>query len=309
MQAHPFKILVGSYNCNQRPATKVDLHNWFGKEVHHDSIDFYIFSFQELTTVDNVSKNPKPIDLSNFGIWNQEMLNFINQQRNESKVVPLWDGRLGGTMLASFVRESLKDQIHNTKTLDIECSRSKTTIKGAICIRFEIGQRSYSFASVHLTADQETENYEARIQDFHKVSNSNYNDKSLGFPDHDFVCWLGDVNFRVNLDRKDIIKLVDEKKFNEILEHDQLHIARREGLAFTGYVEGPVSFPPTYKYTRGTDTLNLSDPPDKRIPAYTDRILYKHTDRLQANLDLYNMGKLTESDHKPVAALFTLIPK
>jgi len=282
--------------------------DWTGSQ--HDAIDFYFFSFQELTTVDNVSKNPKPIDLSNFGIWNQEMLNFINKQRTETKVVPLWDGRLGGTMLASFVRESLKDHLRNVKTMDIECSRSKTTIKGAVCIRFEIGQRSYSFASAHLTADQETENYEARIQDFHKVTNSHYNttDKSFGFAANDFVCWVGDINFRVNLDRNAILKLLEEKKYNEILEHDQLYIARREGLAFTGYIEGTVNFPPTYKYTRGTDTLNLSDPPDKRMPAYTDRILFKNTERLQVTLEMYSIGKLTESDHKPVTAIFTLLP-
>jgi len=164
-------------------------------------------------------------------------------------------------------------------------------------------------SSHNLTADQETENYEARIQDFQKVTNSHYNnDKSLGFTAHDFVCWVGDINFRVNLDRNAILKLLEEKKYNEILEHDQLYIARREGLAFTGYTEGTVNFPPTYKYTRGADTLNLSDPPDKRLPAYTDRILFKNTERLQTKLEMYCIGKLTESDHKPVTAIFTLLP-
>jgi len=304
--SHPCKILAGTYNCNQRPATKVDLSNWIG-DIDHDSIDVYVFSFQELTTVDNVSKDPKPIDLTNFGIWNVGMLDFVNKQRT-SKVVPLQDGRLGGTMLASYVRESLQESVVNTKMIEIEVSRSKTTIKGAVCVRFEIGKSSYSFASVHLTADQETENYEARIQDFHTITNGHYTDK-IGFADHDFVCWVGDVNFRLNLDRNLIVKLVEEKKFTEILHHDQLHIARREGLAFTGYTEGPVTFPPTYKYIRGTDELSLSDPPDKRLPAYTDRVLYKHSDHVQSTLETYQMGALTESDHKPVAAIFTVFTK
>jgi len=307
--SHPFRILVGTYNCNQQPATKVALSNWIGEIHEHESLDLYIFSFQELTTVDNVSKNPKPLDLTNFGIWNTEVLHFINSQRKDSKVVPLWDGRLGGTMLASYVRESFKENIHNQYTMAVQCSLSKTTIKGAICIRFEIGHHSYSFASVHFTADQETENYEARIQDYHKVAKSQYNENEITFSDHDFVCWVGDVNFRVNLPQQEILKLVEEKKFNEILQHDQLNIARREGLAFTGYTEGSVNFPPTYKYTKGTHELSLSEPPDKRIPAYTDRVLYKHSERIDASLLGYTMGSLTESDHKPIAALFNIVPK
>jgi len=302
-------ILVGTYNCNQRPATGVDLSYWIGEITDHDLIDLYIFSFQELTTVDNTSENPGPIDLSNFEIWNKEVLEYINKQRKHVKAVPLWDGRLGGTMFASYVRENLKENIQNQKAMQIECSRSKTTIKGAICFRFEIGQHSYSFASVHLTADQETENYEARIKDYHKVTNSHYGENGLAFADHDFVCWVGDVNFRVNLPRLEIVKLMEEKKYNEILEHDQLHVARRAGLAFMGFTEGIVNFPPTYKYTRGTHSLSLSEPPDKRIPAYTDRVLYKHSERIETTLVGYTMGHLTESDHKPVAAIFNIVPK
>jgi len=286
----------------------MNLSEFFGIEVEHDTIDLYIFSLQELITVDNVSKNPKPMDLRNFGIWKQELLSFLNNQRKESKVELFWDGNQGGTMLLYYVRENLKDHIKNTKTMTVECSRSKSTIKGAVCIRFEIGQRSYSFASVHLTADQETENYEARIKDYHKVANSHY-ENDLGFEAHDFVCWTGDMNFRVNLKRSDILKRVEEKNFSELLLHDQLVIARREGLAFTGYNEGIVTFPPSFRYTIGALSLSLEDPPDKRVPAYTDRILFKNSEHLQATLDVYSMGSLTASDHRPVSAIFTLSSK
>jgi len=259
-----FTLLTGTYNCNQIPATKVDLTDWICSTIDHELIDIYIFSFQELTTIDNVSEIPPPIDLTNFSIWNDGTEDFINKQRKHSKVIKLWDGRLGGTMFASFVRDSFRDQIKNIHTMTVECSRSKTTIKGAICMKFDFNGHSFSVASAHLTADQEQDNYELRIKDFHSVSNSPFPD-GVCFKNHDFVCWSGDINFRVNAERKHIAELSEQKKYDEILKHDQLRIAQSCNRAFTDYIEPPINFPPTYKYIRGTNEFCLSEPPEKKV--------------------------------------------
>jgi len=299
--------LVGSYNCGQLPITgNSNLGNWLGSVRYADTADFYFFSFQELTTVDNTSEKPKPVDMTNFKLWSDGMLKYINERRPNDKVTPLSLGRLGGTMLASYVPNSMKNTIisDTVKTMEVECGRSKTTIKGAVCLRFCIGDRSLSFASVHLTADQETDNTEARIQDFHKINASHFDNSA--FTDHDFVCFTGDLNFRVNLDRQEIVKLSEQKTYQEIIQHDQLTVAKKERKAFVDYTEGLITFPPTYKYNKGSGYFNLSEPLHKRSPAYTDRVLYKNSGRTTVNLVEYSMGAFTDSDHRPVTAIFEI---
>lgn len=79
----------------------------------------------------------------------------------------------------------------------------------------------------------------------------------------------------------------------------QLNQSLATGRSFAGYVEAPVVFRPTYKYDNGTDYYDTSD--KMRIPAYTDRILYKGD-----SLDCYRYqrAELRTSDHRPVYALF-----
>lgn len=47
----------------------------------------------------------------------------------------------------------------------------------------------------------------------------------------------------------------------------QLRLAIETGEAFAGYDEGPLLFPPTYKYDVGTDNYDSSE--KMRIPAWT----------------------------------------
>lgn len=70
------------------------------------------------------------------------------------------------------------------------------------------------------------------------------------------------------------------------------------GAAFMGYEEGPILFRPTYRYNLNSDEYDTSD--KMRIPAWTDRILYRGN-----NLDLekYSRAELKSSDHRPVYAV------
>lgn len=49
--------------------------------------------------------------------------------------------------------------------------------------------------------------------------------------------------------------------------HVQLRLAIEAGEAFSGYDEGPLLFPPTYKYDVGTHNYDSSE--KMRIPAWT----------------------------------------
>ena len=64
-----------------------------------------------------------------------------------------------------------------------------------------------------------------------------------------------------------------ELSCQKLKNFDQLNFLRSEGLVFSGYVEDPIRFVPTYKYDPGSNNFDTSS--KQRVPSYTDRILYK----------------------------------
>ncbi|KAK7203477.1 Endonuclease/exonuclease/phosphatase [Myxozyma melibiosi] len=125
-------------------------------------------------------------------------------------------------------------------------------------------------------------------------------------PEREFnsiVFVLGDLNYRIAMDRSDIEQLVRKGDYDALLFWDQLRNEIKEESLLVGFQEGPIDFPPTYKYDIGTTTFDTSE--KMRIPAYTDRIFYTPYPSL-AQLDYESFMHYISSDHKPVAATFEL---
>lgn len=59
----------------------------------------------------------------------------------------------------------------------------------------------------------------------------------------------------------------------ELLSKDQARAQMVSGCIFHGFTEGAVAFNPTYKFDKGTDVYDSGD--KQRIPAWTDRVLFK----------------------------------
>ncbi|KAK9469147.1 Endonuclease/exonuclease/phosphatase [Lipomyces arxii] len=114
---------------------------------------------------------------------------------------------------------------------------------------------------------------------------------------------MGDLNYRLSMDRNDVELLVSKSDYDALLFWDQLRNEIKDGLVLIGFQEGPISFPPTYKYDIGTNTFDTSE--KARVPAYTDRILYTPYPSL-AQLDYEPMAHYISSDHKPIVASFEL---
>lgn len=72
---------------------------------------------------------------------------------------------------------------------------------------------------------------------------------------------------------------------------------------FREFLEGPIQFPPTYKYDVGTDSYDTSE--KARTPSYTDRILWRTTcPNIQIKQLYYGRAEVKTSDHRPVSAMF-----
>uniref|UniRef100_A0A7S3PZ34 Inositol polyphosphate-related phosphatase domain-containing protein n=2 Tax=Chaetoceros debilis TaxID=122233 RepID=A0A7S3PZ34_9STRA len=117
----------------------------------------------------------------------------------------------------------------------------------------------------------------------------------------DHVIWAGDLNFRINGTREVVDSLLFHHRHDVLIAYDQMNMLLQFETAFAGFEEGPITFRPTYKFDKGTDTYDTS--PKRRIPAWTDRILYKSSPRIELLSYCSSTGVRT-SDHRPVYASF-----
>jgi hypothetical protein len=125
----------------------------------------------------------------------------------------------------------------------------------------------------------------------------------------DLVAWMGDLNYRINGERHMVDLLLKDAEYRDVLlANDQLLAERRKGNVFAGFQEGAINFPPTYKYhkSEGLATEVYDQSEKRRIPAWTDRILFKLNTQ-EETFKLYSYGSidspsLRTSDHRPVTA-------
>ncbi|TPX59296.1 hypothetical protein SpCBS45565_g07773 [Spizellomyces sp. 'palustris'] len=121
------------------------------------------------------------------------------------------------------------------------------------------------------------------------------------------IC-LRDLNYRISLPGSDVKALVSKGDIEQLLQFDQLLMEQSAKRAFNGFKEGPITFPPTFKYDIGTSRFDTSE--KQRTPSFCDRILWfqnpLHTEDPDWAKVLWYRScmDLTMSDHKPVMALF-----
>ena len=127
---------------------------------------------------------------------------------------------------------------------------------------------------------------------------------------HDYVFWCGDFNYRIDLTNDEVKQLVRDRDWETLIASDQLKCQQKEGKVFRNYLEGDITFPPTYKYDINSEDYDTSE--KCRVPAYTDRILFKKRYPTNHGEDItslnfgkiihYGRAELKTSDHRPVMA-------
>ena len=131
----------------------------------------------------------------------------------------------------------------------------------------------------------------------------------------DLVVFSGDLNYRLDLPREEAERGAVAGSLADLLAYDQLKNERAKRRAFTGFLEGPIRFAPTYKYDKRSDVYDSSK--KMRIPSWTDRVLYTpkgptpRGKRAAPGLKLTSydaVASARHSDHRPVVATFRLSP-
>ena len=143
-----------------------------------------------------------------------------------------------------------------------------------------------------------------------EVKNDIINDKKedieekLEMNQYDLVIFSGDLNYRINMEIKDIQKHIKNNDYETLLEKDQLyHSLIKKELDLDDFFEGHITFMPTYKFIDGTNEYDF----EERVPGWTDRILYRANnlnDVIQCKYS--SIRDVVLSDHKPVYAVFKI---
>lgn len=124
--------------------------------------------------------------------------------------------------------------------------------------------------------------------------------------DHDYIFWMGDLNFRLDkISTEASLEYIKKKDFQTLLKYDQLTKLRSLKTAFNGFKEAPINFRPTYKFDPKTDNYDIKS---QRKPAWTDRIIWKLSKEdsfLKVKASSYQSHPyLRQSDHRPVTGYY-----
>ncbi|GAQ46767.1 SacI domain and endonuclease/exonuclease/phosphatase family protein [Aspergillus niger] len=294
-------VWTGTFNVNGRhEGPDGDLRAWLFPKYDSQAEDplIYAVGFQEIVTLSPQQiMSTDPTTRKAWEIAVHTCLNKRAEAMGTPKYVLLRSGQLVGSALMIYAREDALSDIKN-----VEGNVKKTGLsgmagnKGGCAIRFEYSNTRLCFVTAHLAAG--FANYDERNRDYETILRGLRFLRNRSIEDHDAVIWLGDFNYRIGLSNQKARELVQEKDFQTLYDNDQMVAGR----AFQFYTEGPISFPPTYKYNIGRNDYDNSE--KARIPAWCDRILWRGTNLRQIN---YGSADLRISDHRPVWAVFTCI--
>ncbi|CAK9223681.1 unnamed protein product [Sphagnum troendelagicum] len=204
-------------------------------------------------------------------------------------------GRQKGAAAVAFYYKKVSLLFITSHLSPHECNMEERNAQYTRICQTIFARQAVSCSCIQMSADVDEPYCKLRV-------GSNFVEKT------DVVIWLGDLNYRVELPRSSVGFLISHNLEKVLWAKDQLSRAVQRGEVFKGFQEGPLLFPPTYKYDIGTDNYDTSS--KERVPSWTDRILYKvmETSFIKANLRGYtSINSVKTSDHRPVKAHLTLI--
>lgn len=248
--------------------------------------------------------------------------------------VPIALHLLGGIQFGLFAKKSFLKEIEHVSIADVTCGIGNVFHnKGAIAAFLQLrarnppedsdAPRSKSLRMVFVTAHMaaHVKNSDARDADFWRISNEleaqspegflpkqrtevATDDRSFLFDSVDRAFFCGDLNYRIDLPREvteyTILTGGKELAWDNLLPHDQLFRTMTERRAFPGFAEGNVKFAPTFKFDKDTGEYDTSH--KQRIPAWTDRILFKPWGTRVLSYE--SVPGAQHSDHRPVHGTF-----
>lgn len=280
-----FRVHVVSWNIASSPLTLNDVLTLFefaGADPL-SSADIVVVGLQEA-----YQSVPEAISAV---IGSDDTVELFGRYLVPKGYVRLSSCRMLGVVVMAFVRRQLLLYIRDTEVCATRTGLGGWLgIKGGASVRFTLGDLSVCFTNCHLSPHPEdnarrTGEIRHILQSQTFEINSRLQPAAMLMMDHDVLVVFGDLNFRLE-DRgfDEVVELAGKKKYEGLLLCDQLRLEQLKGDRGTSgldyFMEMPITFPPTYKYTPGTDQFSsLGKGPAQRAPAWCDRILWNVHER------------------------------
>lgn len=296
------RIFASTFNVNGKVCEDSSLNDWIfppNNDANKD-YDLVCVGFEEI-----VELTPgKMINAKsyNFVKWEQRIKSILDKNNpSNEKYMSLWSWQMGGMAILLFIKETQIGFVSN-----IEGAVKKTGLggmsanKGGIAISLTFSKTLICFICSHLAAG--LNNVDERHQNYKAISKGIYFAKFKKLKDHDAVIWMGDFNYRINLQNEQVKAMIVKKRFAELFEFDQLNKQMAKGETFPFYDEMEINFAPTYKFDNNSKVYDTSE--KQRIPAWTDRILSMSKGKILKQEIYDSAANVIFSDHRPVYAIF-----
>nr|3NR8_A Chain A, Phosphatidylinositol-3,4,5-trisphosphate 5-phosphatase 2 [Homo sapiens]3NR8_B Chain B, Phosphatidylinositol-3,4,5-trisphosphate 5-phosphatase 2 [Homo sapiens]4A9C_A Chain A, PHOSPHATIDYLINOSITOL-3,4,5-TRISPHOSPHATE 5-PHOSPHATASE 2 [Homo sapiens]4A9C_B Chain B, PHOSPHATIDYLINOSITOL-3,4,5-TRISPHOSPHATE 5-PHOSPHATASE 2 [Homo sapiens]6SQU_A Chain A, Phosphatidylinositol 3,4,5-trisphosphate 5-phosphatase 2 [Homo sapiens]6SQU_B Chain B, Phosphatidylinositol 3,4,5-trisphosphate 5-phosphat len=300
-------VFIGTWNMGSVPPPK-NVTSWFtskglGKTLDEVTVtiphDIYVFGTQENSVGDR-----EWLDLLRGGLKELTDLDYR----------PIAMQSLWNIKVAVLVKPEHENRISHVSTSSVKTGIANTLgNKGAVGVSFMFNGTSFGFVNCHLTSGNEktarrNQNY-LDILRLLSLGDRQLNafDISLRFT---HLFWFGDLNYRLDMDIQEILNYISRKEFEPLLRVDQLNLEREKHKVFLRFSEEEISFPPTYRYERGSrDTYawHKQKPTGVRtnVPSWCDRILWKSYPETHIICNSYGCtDDIVTSDHSPVFGTF-----
>jgi hypothetical protein len=123
------------------------------------------------------------------------------------------------------------------------------TNKGAVALAFCLRGVRLCIVNAHLAAHADKLLQRNRhVQDI--IKHLRLGTSSLELPVQYHTIWAGDLNYRIDESRAEVLRLIDGEQWQALYELDQLSRELAAHRVLFGFRESRLGFPPTYKYAR-----------------------------------------------------------
>ncbi|KAK4053795.1 hypothetical protein OIV83_001451 [Microbotryomycetes sp. JL201] len=305
-----------------------------------DSPDIISFGFQEMIDLEDKKLTAKSMLIgkkqnggfsdgvsSSYRAWHDRLVQAVRlamPPETPYTVVHVADmiGSIEQLFSCVFVKSTEAAGLRDAAKLTVKTGMGgRYGNKGAILTRFVVDDTSICFVNCHLAAGQS--HRRERDQDLVDILEDRSSFVGLGSTspgayalgsdgsavfDHELCILSGDLNYRIDARRDNVVAAVENGTFTDLLPLDQLNkgLATNPTFRLKSFKEPAITFAPTYKYDRGTDQYDSSA--KKRIPAWCDRILHRadRADKILPVKGQYRRWEVNVSDHRPVSSAFDL---
>ncbi|AQK87989.1 Putative inositol polyphosphate phosphatase (Synaptogenin-like) family protein [Zea mays] len=335
------RVCAGTWNVGGIcPPNDLDIEEWL--DIDDEPADIYVLGFQEIIPLEVGymigTEDTRPVAVWEHIIHetlNKKCPDKSKSKRHSDSPPPARFNPLDYVLAVEneLHNESNSDsdgelhRLHNAESsdsarrrlrpLDLACGvhnyngdkrKRLQYVRGSVSVSMTMHETHFCFVCCHLASGEKNGDELKRNANVEEINRRTVFNPvhTIGVPqrihDHERITLLGDLNYRLNLSYETTHELISKQDWDGLFKMDQLKKELGKGCTFDGWVEGPITFPPTYKYEFNSEKyVSDATKSGRRTPAWCDRILsYGEGTRLLS----YNRAELILSDHRPVTAVY-----